>query len=126
MRLHPSMRDNVIFLSVFEEGEYIAVGTAFVLAVVEENLLYSYLITCKHVVKPSIDDGEPIYGRFNRSDGLGIEHVRLENKWVYHEDTNVDIAVLSWDSKAVPRRFEWGALDIQDAASSKEILEQTG
>lgn len=94
MRLPPITDKMVGFLCIHENGEYVPIGTGFILSIEEPAFAFHYLITCKHVVKAHIEVPEPIYLRVNRTDIEDIYHLELPAGWIYHPDKSVDLAVL--------------------------------
>jgi hypothetical protein len=77
------------------EGTYDAIGSGVYIVVSEGGAVFSYLVTCRHVVKPLIETGETIYVRMNRSDEpTGVKYLELLGEWFYHDDPAVDVAVI--------------------------------
>jgi hypothetical protein len=93
MYIPPGMTGIANFLYKEENGEFLPAGTGFTLIIVEGELVFGYIITCKHVVKPILDDHEKVYVRLERSDKLKVEFRALPDDWIFHKDSSVDIAV---------------------------------
>ena len=92
----PSLKDMVGFLHWFNKKTqtYEPLGTAFYAHVIGEATAYIYVITCKHVVEDCINRGVPIFLRINDPDNMDVFYAELRDKWVFHEDESVDLAVL--------------------------------
>lgn len=122
-----ALRDSVSFLCVENKGEFAVIGTCFSMAIEEDNQLFVYIITCKHVVKDFVDRGLPIFIRLNRSDILDVGYPRLPDGWIYHNDPNVDVAVLPFVRKADKSQpFEWNALSANLLMIPDEELARQG
>jgi hypothetical protein len=93
MYIPPDMKGIANFLYKEENRDFLPAGTGFTLIIVEGELVFSYIITCKHVVKPILDDHEKVYVRLERSDELKVEFRALPDDWIFHKDPSVDIAV---------------------------------
>lgn len=63
---------------------YDLIGTAFIIAEAVGNKGVIYLVTCRHVVQESLNNGNQIYLRLNREDGKGVYHVPLKGEWKFH------------------------------------------
>ena len=94
MRIDRRLKDIVTFLYREENGEYLPIGTAFHVLIVQGGAGFNHVVTCKHVVRPVLEDHQPVYARLHRSDRLGVEYRPLEDSWTYHDDESVDLAVL--------------------------------
>ncbi len=95
MLIPPFTKQTVGFLHVLTNKGYAAIGTCFFINVQEFGQVFSYVVTCKHVIEEAQRKGFDIYLRLNRSDILDIDYIRLppEWKWIFHDDPAVDIAV---------------------------------
>jgi hypothetical protein len=95
MRPPPFLKNCTAFLYQEENGTFVPIGSGVFLVIVEGPVVFSYIVTCKHVVKPLLDTGEPVYIRFNRSDrAIGVEYREAVGEWLYHENDAVDLAIL--------------------------------
>lgn len=91
----PIVKKIVAFLASGEHNQDKLIGTAFLLYIEELGHVFSYYVTCKHVVKPWIDKKHDIYIRLNRPDRADVGFQRtLWSDWHYHKNETVDIAVL--------------------------------
>lgn len=110
MRPPSGLRDCTAFLYREENGEFLPIGSGVYLIIPDGEHVFSYLVTCKHVVKPLLDTHEDIYVRLNRSDQpTGVEHNVYKGQWLFHPDEAVDLAVLSIQPEAAP--FEVHLID---------------
>ena len=91
------IKENVGFLHTWTPNGYAALGTCFFIGVKEHGQYYVYIATAKHVVKPAIDNNDPIYIRLNQLNAIDVGYVELRGNWVYHDDDAVDLAVISTD-----------------------------
>lgn len=103
MNLPLYLLDSIIFLEIFdkEEDDYKQIGTGFVISHTDGNNVFTYLVTCRHVIKDSLKKKIDVLARIPAKDGLRLEHVSLPNRWIYHEeesDGKVDLAVLPIES----------------------------
>ncbi len=74
-------------------------GTAFFVSVPSDVLPecgHVYVVTARHNVIKSAEEGGPLYLRINTEDG-GSEFFKIKSDWEYPEDDAVDLAVLPWD-----------------------------
>jgi len=117
MRIPKLLKQTVIFLYKYieESNEYHALGTGFFIGLIEEDSFFPYLVTCKHVIKDSIDDGHTIHGRFNIAEEMDVGFEPFPNEWVYHDDPAIDLAILSWPKTGENPPYRWGALPFNDA-----------
>lgn len=96
MRIKQDIRQTVAFVGHMDTGEaFQAAGTAFLL--MHDRLLY--LVTARHIAEQLGDD--PFYLFMNHNDGgrinAHLDLLELADKgyrWFFHEDPNVDLAVL--------------------------------
>ena len=96
MRIQSDIRQTVAFVGHMDtDGPFQAVGTAFLL--MHDRLLY--LVTARHIAEQLGDD--PFYLFMNHNDGgrinAQLDLLELADKgyqWFFHEDPNVDLAVL--------------------------------
>jgi hypothetical protein len=95
LRVPWPLNDCTGFLYKEENGEFVPIGSSVYLVVQEGETIFSYQVTCKHVVRPLLDTGEAIYVRLNRSDRpSGVSYLELLGEWFFHDDPAVDLAVL--------------------------------
>ena len=97
-QLLETVRETVVFVTVLAPGkgglQQKAIGTASFLNVEQDDFVYTYLVTCKHVVQEWILKRSMLHVRVNRSDISDVAHVPLDGEWVFHQDQAVDLAVL--------------------------------
>jgi hypothetical protein len=93
MRIPDELKQCVAFLHVFEGSKYKPIGTGFFLHITEGDLVFCYLVTCKHVVKPYLDNNQEIYMRLNSVVQLDVGYLRVSSGWVFHDDEAIDLAV---------------------------------
>jgi hypothetical protein len=93
MYIPTGMKDIANFLYREENREFLPAGTGFTLITIEGESIFSYIVTCKHVVKPILDDHEKVYVRLERSDQSKVEFRELPDDWIFHKDPSVDVAV---------------------------------
>jgi hypothetical protein len=123
MKIPQMLKDVVGFLYVKVGDKFEAIGTAFFVVEVESDIGFFYLVTCKHVIKESLEAGETIYARFNRADKLDVDYIPLPDSWIYHNDPAVDLAVLPWiPPKKGQYQTRWGALPTKDFILTDKIL----
>src|SRR5690606_35862960 len=120
-----SLQHNVSFLHVQHGQNWEAIGTAFHLNIVDGDHIFTYVVTCKHVVQEARKKNpkQEIYMRLNRSDTLGVGYSLIEGDWVYHDDKAVDVAV----APLIPggRPLGIGAYDVPNGLlTRKEELEK--
>lgn len=98
MKMIENIKNTVGFIYMFDDvlQEYTALGTGFFAYVTQEDKIFHYLVTCKHVVDKHIDV-DPLYVRLTRIDGQGVWFVPLESKWEYHKDKTIDLAVTPFE-----------------------------
>ena len=103
-----------------------AKGTAFFVHIIEHDIPFNYLITCKHCVEPLMNHpNTTIYCRLNRYDKPDVVYCPLpkqESDWLFHSDPAVDLAVLPWRPTRQPVYF--AAHYFEDILLTKERLEQ--
>src|ERR1041385_3233860 len=102
MQVDEGILDSVAFLGTpLENSGFYAEGTAFFMRIPLGGLAFHYIVSCRHVVKPTKsrrdqtpNDG-PIWLRINKERGKGppslIKAIRKE--WITHSDRNVDVCV---------------------------------
>jgi hypothetical protein len=93
MAISRDMKGIASFLYREENGEFLPAGTGFTLIVIEGDSGFGYTVTCKHVVKPILDDHQKVYVRRERSDESKVDFRELPDDWIFHKDPTVDIAV---------------------------------
>jgi hypothetical protein len=90
----PPLRDTAVFLYQERNGRFEPIGTGFNLLVIQSEMTFWYMVTCRHVVKPLLDTNELVYTRLNRSDRRAVAFEPLRGDWHFHPDPAVDLAVL--------------------------------
>lgn len=92
MRLTSDYRKSVLFVGYCEGEEFKPRGTAFLFAFDDGH----YLVTAQHVALQLGDD--PFYIRINCHDetarSIPFDPLSLNLRWYFHEDDNVDLAVM--------------------------------
>lgn len=112
MRMIPTLRITVGFIYADYGSEYVPLGTGFFAWVLEENKRFFYLITCKHVIDDEVNAGTDLYVRLSRIDVDEVAYIPLKNRWVYHTDKAIDLAVTQYEMHPdYPCEFE--AVDIK-------------
>jgi len=99
MRIQDSVRNSVAFVGFADDrpgrGGIDCIGTVFFLEY-EDG---AYLVTAKHVAK-ELDD-VPFLLRLNKTDNVRSSNVPIDGmRWFYHNDPNVDAAVLPFDVRS--------------------------
>jgi hypothetical protein len=87
-------------------------GTGFFVSVpgTSDSTRHMYLVTAKHVAVEAAQAGDGrVWIRYTSSaEGLGVEPVEIvSDRWRFHTDPSVDVAVLHFDSYAVVRKDPW-------------------
>jgi hypothetical protein len=121
MRVPEIFKNIVAFLCVEDNNRYAPIGTGFRIYLSEGDSVFSYVVTCRHVVQRSLDVREPIYVRLDRSDKSGVDYRPLADGWEFHADPTVDLAVLPHEPKGEP--FEFAALEV-DGILSDDVLQE--
>jgi len=124
--VNPELKECVGFLYVeAEQGGKIPVGTCFCLTVMnpERTFGYGYLVTAKHVYDRALH-GRRSYVRFNRliptPGEPGVRYVPLEERWHFHSDPSVDLAVL--DFTPTTNNFTATSLPLHEITRTPEVL----
>ena len=84
-----------VFVMIGDEAE----GTGFLIGVKEQEKVFCYFITAKHVILPALKNLPVLNLRLNKKDGSGAEVVAFpmiafNNKlWIEHSNPAVDLAV---------------------------------
>lgn len=86
MNIRKDMDHLVAFLTVREGDFYEPIGTVFFLHHAEGSHVFSYICTCRHVVRQPLREGQQLYIRVNLKDETGVQHIPLHNGWIYYED----------------------------------------
>ncbi len=123
------IKETVGFLYTHDQkdGKYIPLGTAFFTHVIENGkYIFNYIVTCKHVVKDCADIGEEIFLRLNNPIRLDVGYVNLPNRWKYHDDKSVDLAMMYWmpERKDVP--VQWRSIPSDDGMVTNQRLDAIG
>lgn len=114
MRIPDIVPDCVAFFYVYGSKEGLADvadhgGTGFfvsMLGALDESMRHMYLVTAKHVATeaPKAGDGR-VWLRYTAADGDAVEPVEIvADKWRFHPDPSVDVAVTHFDSYTVVRK----------------------
>lgn len=121
--MHPPdyFRDIAVFLYQEQNGDFVPIGTGFGMVVIEGDAIFWYLITCKHVVKPLLDTGEEVYGRFIQSGGGAVDYGTLKGKWTPHPDPAVDLIV--FHSPPEGNRLSATAFDMRSILTKERSLQ---
>ena len=124
----PLIKKNIFFLYYFDEIElkYKEIGTGFALHIERPGQFFVYLITCKHVVKPHLDQGRTIHTRLERVDKTEVEYVALTGGWIYHEDESVDLAATTPLIHDPPDYISFAIANAEHILLSDERLEHAG
>jgi hypothetical protein len=98
--VHEGMTGCVAALFVSIDGEKVLAGTCFLLGQTSQYqlTLFPYIVTAKHV--QSILRGREAFIRLNRrepKDGVWATYLPLPDNWAFHENDEVDLAVLPID-----------------------------
>jgi hypothetical protein len=88
---------------------------------------FGYLVTAKHVVKPFAGK-DNVYARMNKHvvepGKPGVQYLKLPNKWIFHDDPAVDLAVLPWEN--VGDNYTCTSLSFDDLLTTPEYLQAAG
>jgi Trypsin-like peptidase domain len=94
-----------VFLGCPTTHGFSAEGTGFLLHLPVDDMGFLYIVTCRHVVRPtqSLRDETPnnddIWIRINRSGGKHPKLIKTpRSKWVYHTNRRVDVCLYPFDS----------------------------
>ena len=106
-----------VFLGVPTERGFCADGSGFFMFITEEDLDFTYVVTCRHVVRPfeprrsTTPNPEKIWIRANtRKDHKPREIPTVRGDWICHQDKSLDICVYPFDVA------KWDADDSLDIA----------
>lgn len=92
------LKSSVAFVCKDNSDRYRPFGTAFLLSVKEQDHVFFYWVTCKHVVK-AYETGK-LYLRLNmymRDSNSRLKYLEVKDQeWYFHPDNAVDIAVFPW------------------------------
>ena len=95
VRISDDARDCSVFLGFSLGDDFKVVGTGFAIVYLGGADKSIFLVTAAHVAKSLIDT--PFAIRMNADNGAaGIQEIE-RGSWVFHEDKNVDIAILPFD-----------------------------
>lgn len=95
MRISEDVRRCVVFFGIETDRGIQYGGTGFLVGIVEQGLVVSYLVTCRHVAKAleRHNDAGGFIIRLNTKCG-GANNAPIEHiPWCYHQDVTVDIAI---------------------------------
>jgi hypothetical protein len=116
MRIPNRVLDCVSFFFVYGSRSGLADvadhgGTGFFVSVTgaHDAIRHMYLVTAKHVAveAPKAGDGR-VFLRYTSAEGHGIEPIEVvSDKWKFHPDPSVDVAVMHFDSYAVVKKDRW-------------------
>lgn len=87
-------------------------GTGFFVSVpgtLDPAMRHMYLVTAKHVAieAPHSGDGR-VFLRYTSAEGGGVEPIEvISDKWLFHPNSSVDVALMHFDSYAVVRKDRW-------------------
>jgi hypothetical protein len=108
-------------------------GTCFVVSLEEEDELFIYCVTARHLVRPTkfrremFPTTEPIYVRLPQKDRAGIVVPNTRGDWMPHSDVHVDLCVAEFDKTMEVRGMAQDAeasltpLALPKIALSKEL-----
>jgi hypothetical protein len=105
-----ALKSHVAFICVHRGKDFSAIGTAFLLSVTEYNHVFDYWVTCKHVVKPYLDNREKLFLRINESNKT-VAYVPMNGEWCFHKDITVDLAMLNWNPPDNLPAYEINAIE---------------
>lgn len=107
--------DTTVFLEKKSGGDWIKLGSAFVIGEDKGDKVFTYLVTCWHVIQEALEANIQLFVSANLKDERGVEHIPIKNKWVFHKDNNkehkVDLAVLPLESVPGVKPTEVAAMD---------------
>jgi hypothetical protein len=109
MQVHWQILKTTAFLGIPTSRGFCAEGTCFFLSVAEEELRFTYVVTCSHVVSPfkskrSLEPNlEKIWLRMNRKSGAPMIVETVRGHWIAHPNRFVDVCVYpfpmaDWDA----------------------------
>lgn len=124
MNIPPFFKKTVGFLHQQDpkDDQYKPLGTAFFIHVTRGNCKFHYIVTCKHVVKECVEERTPVFLRLNRPDIKDVSYLQLRKEWVFHDENEVDLAVMNWLPTPPDPSAEWQSMDFEKALLSDEIL----
>jgi hypothetical protein len=105
MQVHWQILKTTAFVGVPTERGFQAEGTCFFLAVQEEDLDFFYIVTCRHVARPTRDgkrNKHKLWVRMNRKSGPPRIEETIRDNWICHQHSAIDVCiypfpVLQWD-----------------------------
>lgn len=135
MQVDEGMLKCSVFLGTPNERGFAADGSGFFMFVSEEEMDFTYVITCRHVIRPfepprsTVPNADSIWIRVNTQPGVAprsIETVRGD--WIPHEDRFIDICVYPWDHTKwdYDDKLDIGRLEVHSVVLHKEIEELVG
>jgi hypothetical protein len=98
MQIPDDIMKCVAFLGCQNKGDFAPKGTAFFVSHRISDCKYFYLATARHVIegiRERSEDGN-VYIRMNFKTGNGQVLLVDHNKWVFHDDDLVDVAVAAF------------------------------
>lgn len=105
MQIDDVILECTVFIGTPGPSGFYPEGTGFFVKITDEQLVFSYIISCRHVVNPTLSrkdltpNPDPTWIRINSKSGppLLIETKRRE--WTRHPDKNVDLCAYCFDSR---------------------------
>jgi hypothetical protein len=112
MHIDPDFMNCVGFIGAPSAHGFTADGTCFIFGIEEENERFNYLVTARHLVRPthfreevhSLDDF--VYIRLPRVDGKAHVVKMMRGQWTPHSDRHVDICITEFDQIGLDERNE--------------------
>jgi len=96
MKVQDKIKKCVAFVALqLADRSFLSVGTVFFIIRNSKANKYTYAVTAKHVIEGIKNKGlDKVIIRLNMKDGtLGIAETKV-TEWIYHNDSNIDIAIL--------------------------------
>jgi len=134
MHIKDETKHQVGFLCVekrtFQGAKKVLVGTCFWIHLhnFQRNVVFGYLVTAKHVWA-TFRDGRHVWVRVNKAviekGKSGVVYVPLPNKWMFHPDPAVDLAVLPWGAGMAPN-YTMVSVAFDEIAKSAETMREEG
>jgi len=132
MFIDDEVKKCIVYLGCCPDNKFKPLGTGFLISVpLENNKRTSYVVTAKHVVENIYKQTatSPII-RFNLVDSGSSPLTCEYDRWVFHENPNVDLAIASlgllpeFDHRTFPsdRFLDIGSLQINNLGIGSDVF----
>jgi hypothetical protein len=130
MRVKDFVRDCVCFIGTrTSSGTFQPRATAFAVAVEEDGISFSYLVTAEHVVSRMKDSGQKLFLRTNTVDGKCVEDDITDWVWTFHpnnaqEATDVAVTAIQFLENEIINPIP--IVGSRSIAGPRDVLEREG